>query len=315
MRYGAMIVLALLGEALSPSAATAAERRVAVTVDDLPFVATPRQDNAYLVELTRRLVGCLRDAVVPAVGFVNEGKLYRGGQLDPERVDMLRAWLEAGLELGNHTHSHLSLHRVEAARYIDDIRRGETVTRPLMAEYGRTLRWFRHPFLHLGRDRETRETVDRFLADHGYTVAPVTINNGEWRLADAYARAGARGDGPAAGRIGRAYLRYMLDSFADAERTALAWRGRAIPHVLLVHANALNADWLCPLFDALRDRGYRFIALDEALQDPVYGLPVGYGGPEGISWLDHWVRQAGLSPRRQARLPSLRELGQAVGSD
>ena len=42
--------------------------------------------------------------------------------------------------------------------------------------------------------------------------------------------------------------------------------GREIPQVLLLHANALNAERFGAVADALVRRGYRFISLDEALQ-------------------------------------------------
>jgi peptidoglycan/xylan/chitin deacetylase (PgdA/CDA1 family) len=66
----------------------APERAVAVTFDDLP--ATPAgvvaNDVASLQELTRKLLSAVRKHGVPAVGFVNEGKLFveggRAGDVD-----------------------------------------------------------------------------------------------------------------------------------------------------------------------------------------------------------------------------------------
>jgi hypothetical protein len=45
---------------------------------------------------------------VPAVGFVNERKLYKFGEAD-ERINALHLWLDYGFELGNHTFNHSSL--------------------------------------------------------------------------------------------------------------------------------------------------------------------------------------------------------------
>jgi len=54
------------------------EPAVAVTFDDLP--ATPAgvvaNDVATLQELTRKLLSAVRKSNVPAVGFVNEGKVF-----------------------------------------------------------------------------------------------------------------------------------------------------------------------------------------------------------------------------------------------
>ena len=92
----------------------APERAVAVTFDDLP--ATPAgvvaNDVASLKELTRKLLSAVRKYRVPAVGFVNEGKLFvaGGGPGDVNgRIGLLRMWLDTGLELGNHTYSHRDL--------------------------------------------------------------------------------------------------------------------------------------------------------------------------------------------------------------
>ncbi|WP_310447114.1 polysaccharide deacetylase family protein [Thiobacillus sp.] len=291
---------------LLPGAAAAqppAGRAVAITFDDLPFAAVPSEDDASLTRLTARLLQHLQAEQVPAVGFVNEAKLYREGSLDPARVGLLRSWLQAGFELGNHTASHPSLNRVPLDAFEADLLQGETVTRPLMQSAGRTLRWFRHPFLHLGTTPEVRVAFQDFLAAHGYTAAPVTVNNSEWVFAVAYARAQAEGDSEAAQRIGAAYVPYMDAVFARAEQQALDLFGRPIPHVLVLHANALNADHFDALAAMLRQRGYRFIELADALQDSAYASTVGYSGFNGESWLELWSRQAGLRPSQQPPVP------------
>jgi peptidoglycan/xylan/chitin deacetylase (PgdA/CDA1 family) len=290
---------------LLPLAAHAGpERAVAITFDDLPFASVPAENDPALAAMTGRLLQSLHSAQVPAVGFVNEAKLYREGGLDPARVELLRRWLAAGFELGNHSFSHLSLNRTELGAFEADVLRGETVTRPLMSEAGRSLRWFRHPFLHLGKTAEVRSAFRDFLAAHGYQVAPVTVNNSEWVFAVAYARALAQGDADSARRIGEAYVPYMEAAFARAEQLALDLFGHAIPHVLVLHANSLNADYFSALAAALQRRGYRFVPLDEALRDRAYALPLGISAHEGESWLENWSRVAGLRPSQQAPVPA-----------
>lgn len=297
-----LLLLALLLP-LPAAAQMPALRAVAVTFDDLPFASVPANDDAVLQGMTARLLQHLQAERVPAVGFVNEQKLYRDGQLDPVRVDLLRGWVQAGFELGNHTYSHPSLNRVPLDAFEADLLQGEAVTRPLMQSEGRTLRWFRHPFLHLGKTAEVRAAFQDFIATHGYRVAPVTVNNAEWVFAVAYARAQAQGDADAAQRIAAAYLPYMDSVFAQAEQLALDLFGRPIPHVLVLHANTLNADHFGALAALLRQRGYRFVPLDEALSDSAYALPVGVSGLEGESWLESWARHAGLRPPQSPAVP------------
>jgi peptidoglycan/xylan/chitin deacetylase (PgdA/CDA1 family) len=297
----------LLLTLLLPVAAAAqapAGSSVVITIDDLPFASVPTEDDAYLQGMTARLIQGLQAAQAPAVGFVNETKLVRDGTLDPARVDLLRSWLKAGFELGNHTYSHLSLNRVSLDVFQADLLRGEAVIRPLMEGEGRTLRWFRHPFLHLGSTPEVRAAFRDFLASHGYIVSPVTVNNSEWVFAVAYSRAQAQGDEEAAGRIAAAYVPYMEAAFTHAERLSLDLFGRPIPQVLVLHANSLNADHFAALATMLRQRNYRFITLDEALRDAAYASSLGFSGIEGESWLESWARHAGLRPVTPPAVPS-----------
>ena len=285
------------------AAAPAPMHAVAITFDDLPFAAVPTEDDTQLEALTARLLHSLQAARVPTVGFVNEAKLYRDGTLDPRRVDLLHHWIKAGFELGNHTYSHPSLNRIPLDAFEADLLQGETVTRPLMQREGKPLRWFRHPFLHQGASPEVRTAFQDFLAAHGYTVAPVTVNSAEWVFAAAYSRAQAQGDEDAARRIGAAYVPYMQAAFVQAEQLAFDLFGRSIAHVLVLHANALNADYFDALAAMLRQRGYRFISLDDALKDSAYASPTGWSGIEGESWLEGWARQAGLRPPAPPPVP------------
>ena len=267
-----------------------AARRMAITIDDLPVAAgVPRLRDQEAV--TERLLGVLRDHEVPAVGFVNESKLEVDGRVDPRRVRLLERWLEAGQELGNHGHSHLDLHLVAPDAWMEDVLKGERVTRPLTARHGAPFRFFRHPFLHTGMSVEVQRRTEGFLRGHGYRIAPVTIDNGEYIYGGAYAGAWARGDSVTMGRIGRDYIRYMLEVVDYYEGQATAILGDAdFPQVLLIHAYALNADWLGPLLDALETRGWEWIRLDTALRHPAYDRSAeGWTGRGGITWLHRWA--------------------------
>jgi len=273
--------------------ASAAERAVAVTFDDLPgpSVALLANDVPTLRENTRKLLAAFRDAKVPVVGFVNEGKLFVEGEtpaVAEQRIDVLRSWIADGHELGNHTYSHRDLNTQPLDWFEQDVVRGEVVTRRLLAEKKRPLRYFRHPFLHVGLDLDKRHAFETFLAGRGYTIAPVTVDNDEYVYAAAYADARRRGDEAMATRLADDYLRYMETVFAFIEGVSRGLLGREIPQVLLLHANALNADRLPALAAMMKGRGYRFVTLEEALRDEAYRRPDTYVGAWGISWLHHW---------------------------
>lgn len=293
MRAAALALLAAL--ALAAPARAQVERRMAVTLDDLPVTPDGRHTTAQQERITGRLLAALSGRRVPAIGFVNESKLEVDGEVDPRRVALLERWLDAGMELGNHGYAHLDLHEVSPERWMADVLKGERVLRPLLESRGLEPRFFRHPYLHIGRSVEVQGRTADFLEAHGYRIAPVTVDNGEWMYGAAYSLAWNRADSAAMERLGTDYVRYMLDVVAFYEGQARAIVGRPIPQVLLVHASALNADWLGPLLDALEARGYAWVPLEEALRDPVYDRPVdGYTGPAGITWLQRWAMTAGM---------------------
>lgn len=278
--------------------AASPDRRVAVTIDDLPGPppAVIGGDLAAFQTMTAKLLAALKASHTPAIGFVNEGKLAPGGERDPARVALLEAWLDAGMDLGNHTYSHFDLHRIPLDDFEKDAARGEDVTKKLLGARKRTLRYFRHPFLHTGRSLEVKRGLETFLAGRGYTIAPVTHDNGEWIFALAYAKAGNAGD--AAGkeaqkRVLEAYVPYMDAKFDYFERESKALFGREIPQVLLIHANSLNADAYPELARMMKARGYRFVPLAEALEDPAFQSPDTFTGAGGISWLHRWALTRG----------------------
>jgi peptidoglycan/xylan/chitin deacetylase (PgdA/CDA1 family) len=276
--------------------AAGSERSVAVTFDDLPGASLTGRDVATLRASTEKLLAGLAEHRIPVVGFVNEGKLTVDGESKAEadaRAAVLRMWVAAGHELGNHTYSHRSLNRIPLDEFEADVVRGEPVTRGLLQAKGRALRYFRHPFLHVGLELGKRRALETFLRDRGYTVAPVTIDNDEWVFAALYADARKRDDAAQAVRVADAYVAYMDVVFAFVEGLSRQVVGREIPQVLLVHANALNADQFPRVAGLLKARGYRFATLEETLQDPAYGLPDTYVGEWGISWLHHWEVTAG----------------------
>ena len=264
-----------------------------MTFDDLPGVSVIGEGTPALAAMTRDLLAAIRAAGAPATGFVNENKLRADGAVEPARVELLRSWLDAGLDLGNHTWSHPDFQRTPIDAFEADVIRGEEVTSSLLARKGRRLRYFRHPFLHTGRDLEAKRALERFLANRGYTVAPVTHDNSEWIFARAYASAVRRGDAEARERVAVAYVPYMEAKFDYFERQSRALFGREIPQVLLLHANSLNADRFGELAAMMRRRGYRFVPLDEALRDRAYESPDNYTGPAGITWLHRWALTRG----------------------
>ena len=282
-----------LAPAVTPELPAAAKREAAVTFDDLPVASAPSNTPGAWRDLTQRLVSSIKRNDVPAVGFVIAQKLMKENGPEPWKVDLLKVWIRAGLELGNHTYSHPSLHQVNVETYEKDIMKGDEILRPFLATQGMRLRYFRHPYLQTGRDEATKASVGTFLQTRGYLVAPVTIDDSDWVFAKAYAKALASNDAEMAARVKSAYLPYMESKVVYFERQSRELLGREVRQILLLHASALNADAFDGIVGMLKGRGYSFIPIERALSDEAYGLQDGYYGPAGISWLHRWCLALG----------------------
>ncbi|HEY5885048.1 MAG TPA: polysaccharide deacetylase family protein, partial [Pyrinomonadaceae bacterium] len=272
-------------------------RQVAVTFDDLPASG----DLATMTDITRKLLKSLTDNKIPANGFVNERRLFVHGETD-RRIALLQMWLDAGLELGNHTFSHILIERNSLDAYKEDVIRGETVTTMLLREKGLKLRYFRHTQLRTGPTAEYREGLNKFLIERGYTIAPVTLDNQEWVFAGAYRGARDRGNRDQMEKIGAAYIKYMDENFAFFENLSRDFLGYEVKQTLLLHANELNADYFDELIQLMRKRGYTFVSLEAALKDKAYSLPEAQS-KMGLSWIHRWMLAKGLEMRPEPSEP------------
>ncbi|PZN99452.1 MAG: polysaccharide deacetylase [Alphaproteobacteria bacterium] len=286
--------------------AAAQDRRIAVTFDDLPYQAseTALCDPAELMRLTTDFVAMLKPLDTQGTAFVNEGRVC-----EPTRVSTLPTalgvWLDGGLDLGNHSFSHINIHRKTAEAYLADVDAGAPTTRAALETRGRTLHWFRHPYLFTGETQEKHDAIAAGLAQRGYTVAPVTIDNNDWMFGDVYRKAEQLGDEALKRRIGEAYVAHMttvLDFFEpySAELTG----GREPAQILLLHANSLNQDWYPQIHALYLARGYRFVTLEQALSDPIYAHEDRYVRANGISWLHRWTSTEGRPIRWEPEPPA-----------
>src|SRR5215813_11756515 len=190
---------------LHGQASATPHREVAITIDDLPAGMADHLPAADITALTAKLLGTLRDQKIPVVGFVNEKKLYKPGEVD-ERIKALQMWLDYGFELGNHTYSHASLNQVGLKAWEEEVIQGESVTKILLAQKKMKLRYFRHPFLDTGRDLQTRRQAEAFLVERGYRIAPVTLDGWDWMFAGLYEDAKKRNDTGFQQQIVKEYL-------------------------------------------------------------------------------------------------------------
>lgn len=273
---------------------SAQDKQLCITIDDLPTVIYQQQGFDFRMSVTRAIVDTLKEYSVPAIGYVNERKLTRDGGADSAEISLLQYWLDGGLDLGNHTYSHLNYHRVPFGSFASDLLKGERITSDLMAKANKELTYFRHPYLRIGRDQAHYDSLQRFLQQHGYIPAPVTIDNADYLFALAFSRAYHSGDQSTQDKIGRDYIEYMEQKLLFYEGQSIKLFNRHIAQTLLIHASLLNATYLNQLVAMFKQHGYTFVSQSEVLKDPAYASEVTKFGEYGISWLDRWALSRGL---------------------
>jgi peptidoglycan-N-acetylglucosamine deacetylase len=259
------------------AAPTPARVEVALTVDDLPAHGPliPGVDRDAIA--ARLLDAFRRHRLPPVYGFVNGKKVDES----PATESVLRRWLAAGNPLGNHTYSHPGLNGTNLPDYLADLEKGEAILKRLEPADASTWKVFRYPFLFEGDTREKREGVRRYLGEHGYAIAEVTIDADDWAFNAPYARCTERGDEPARAALLRDYVEVHVEELRRMRDLTQRLAQREVRHVLLLHVGVADAAAIDDLLSAYEREGVVWIDLRTALADPFYavdaGLPVKFG--------------------------------------
>lgn len=300
-----MLFSAQMGISMSNSRANAGHggRQAALTIMSVPSIRVWRASAASLEDVTKKTLKSLTANNIPAVGFVGEGVLTHGDERQA-RINLLKMWLDAGLELGNQTYRHMSLYKTPLKDYEANVLNGERVMRPLLKERGMQLRYFSYPFLNTGPDMETKTAFERFLAKHNYTLTPVTIDSMDWLFGQVYDEAQRRGDAETQRRVAAEYVPYMEKMLEFYEQLSVDTVGYEVPQVMMLTASPLLSEQMDNMIAMMKKRGYSFITLEQALQDKAYKQPDSYTGPVGISWLQRWAITKGMGFRKEPPLPA-----------
>ncbi|MBA4697634.1 MAG: polysaccharide deacetylase family protein [Legionella sp.] len=236
----------------------AQERQIAITIDDLPFVGFCNNNPAKLQRVNERfnrILQTLVDNKIPATGFVIAGSIEKG------QWQLLEQFKDAGFALGNHTYSHQNLDRLTAEKYIDDVDRADKILTPLFAER----KYFRYPYLAESHGKK-RQAVYDYLATHHYIIAPVTIDTKDFLFNQQLFAIPYRMRDKNLPHLKQRYLSYITRQAARAEQQAAQNPGMPVKEILLLHANLLNSHFLGDVIELFRQRGYRFISLEDALR-------------------------------------------------
>jgi beta-lactamase regulating signal transducer with metallopeptidase domain/peptidoglycan/xylan/chitin deacetylase (PgdA/CDA1 family) len=280
-------------------------RKLAIGFVSIPPVdrtANPPKDSDATARL---LIQKLKEHKVPAIGFLQGGMISDGEKLFPVRANIARMWIDAGLEVGLGGFKHISLHDTPSDEYIANIEKNERVAKQLMGDNRPAPRYFSYPFLNTGKTVEDKAKVESWLSAHGYTSVKYTIDNQEWMYSYAYDQARNDNDVNTMKEIREAYLAYMARMFDHYEAYSAEMFSRDIPQTMVLTPSRLITDTADEFFDLVSKRGYTFVTVEEAQNDPAYKTKEDFTGEAGISWFERWSMAMNRPLRNEPKIDQL----------
>ncbi|UWZ86612.1 polysaccharide deacetylase family protein [Occallatibacter riparius] len=243
---------------------SAGAQQIAFTWDDVP-VHGPLPAGETRVEIGKKLIATMQaEHMDDAYGFVNGVSMER----EPASEPMMKDWRAAGFPLGNHAWSHMNLNTAKLEDWEADVLKNE----PVLEKYAGSSdwHWLRYPYLAEGDTPEKRDAARKFLAEHHYKIAAVTMGFGDYTWNDPYARCVAKNDEAAIAQLESSYLDAAAQDVDFRRAMAKALFGHDIPYVLLMHVGAFDARMLPRLLKMYREKGFSFVTIEEAEKDPFY---------------------------------------------
>jgi len=266
------------------------KREICISVDDLPYITKVFGDIRTGQSITGKLLTTFKKYNVIALGSVNSRKLIVNDKPDSNIINILNQWLNSGMILGNHTFSHKDYNKIFFSEFKYNILDGELYLKDILTQKNQKLKYFRHPLLHRGETKEKADSLQCFLDSLGYIIAPVTIDNSDYIFSWAYEKALHNKNDSLAEKIGKDYITYMSNVMDYYENQSITLLGYNVKHILLTHANMLNADYMDELLKMYSNKGYSFISIDEALKDKCYTeCKDEFYKKSGISWIHRWA--------------------------
>ena len=279
---------------------------VALTFDDVPAAGALPAGQTRTQIATTLAAELKTNHLGGTYGFVNAVKL----EYDPDAQKALHVWVKAGMNVGSHTWSHISLTANTANAFEQEIAQNE----PALTEYASGLdwHWFRYPFLWEGDTLEKRRAVRSYLQQHGYRVAQVSLDFEDYAWNEPYARCSAKQDVAAIAWLKQSYLDTATEYIRLGREEQLIAFGREIPNVLLLHETAFTTLMLPQLLDLLRTEGFRFATLPDVEEDAAYArdpdAALKYGGTLPDQVMDaHKLKYPPVKPKPFDKLTSLCE--------
>jgi peptidoglycan-N-acetylglucosamine deacetylase len=168
---------------------------------------------------------------------------------------------------------------------------------PVLQKYaaGSDWHWLRFPYLAEGDTAEKSTAARKFLGDHHYRIAAVTMSFGDYMWNEPYARCVAKNDSAAIAQLESSYLDAAAQDADFRRAMAKTLFGHDIPYVLLMHVGAFDARMLPRLLKMYRDKGFSFVTLEDAEKDPFYKSSLDPSLPDQSDSLEGAIGAKGLT--------------------
>ena len=233
-------------------------QEIALTFDDAPVA-----DGAFFtgVQRTSKIIEILKKYDVKQVAF-----FVVTSQIDGEGLQRLKMYADAGHLLANHSHSHNWIRVMGTAHYIRDFQKADSILKATKLPYQR---WYRYPFLDEGETKTSRDSIRAALATLSLMNAYITIDNYDWYINSAAAKAIQNNIKINYSELKKFYIEHIWNSIQFYDNIGSQVLGRSPKHVLLLHENDMAALFLGDLIQFLKEKGWKIISPEDAYSDPI----------------------------------------------
>lgn len=229
------IMLAKFSFAQSPT--------IALTIDDLPFVGNHTELQLH------NIIQTLKNEAVPVTGFVI------AGEIKPNDWEFLHELHDLGASIGNHTLTHANLNKMNAQAFIREIAQADAILAPVLT----MPKFFRYPYLATSNGYKENRVAAYLFARH-YLVAPVTIDSKDFIFNQLLRNVAEKQRVSFLPVLKNCYLNFIWQQTLRAQI-----ENKRGVQILLIHANSLNAYFLPDIIHMYKERGFKFVSLEEAL--------------------------------------------------
>ena len=201
----------------------------------------------------------------------------------PAGLELVKAWSEAGHKIGNHTYSHPNLgsRNTTLDGFIADVEKNAQ----LLQEMQGWIKLLRFPLLKEGETIDKRDGFRTWMLQNNYRSAPVSIDTSDWYYSSRFLSWKTKNPSAELEEFGSAYLDHIWNRANYYQSLSQITLGRSASHIILLHTNAINAEFLPAMIDMFHEKGWSVVDTEEAFKDPIYDMtPNVIPAGESILW-------------------------------